>query len=323
MAPPALLLDNALGFLEKNALQFSTASVPPEYLAPGAATFKPGRAYLKLAQTGTKDVYDLVLVPSSTGSKDKDCISAFVLGALQNRGNDDVAWVDIPRNASNVLKDKTFLFTVGLTGCSVVVTRLNNATQTYRVFHDRRMDSAVLYDNVEMYVNFDDYRIGGQYLSHTGNAITCMQFKEGMWKMYLQRQLPPPPTAPDRLKWEVYAVEQKAGTVTREILEKKFNDRRAVIQNRIKSNAKLLGVDKSLIDGAKDGAYRGSGQYNDEAIHGWNLLRNSIKTKIEERPKKDDRSEEERLIEFGYNLDDSRYVDETWVWLQIKKKVSK
>jgi len=295
--------------------------LPPEYLPPGGATFKPGDAYLKLVKTATKDVYNLVFVPRSSGSKDKDCILAFVLGAVQNKGNDDVARLDIPRNPSNV-KDKTFLFTVGLTGCSVVVTRLNNAN--YRVFHDRRMDSAVLYDNVEMCVNFDDYRIGGQYLTHTGNAITCLQFKAGVWKMYLQRQLPPPPTAPDRLKWEVYAIEQKAGTVSREFLEKKFNDRRAVIQNRIKSNAKLLGVDKSLIDGAKDGKYRGSGQYDEEAIRGWNELRISIKNKIAERRQKGELkpSDKEKLIEFEYNSTDSRDVDETWVWLQIKKKTN-
>lgn len=315
------LVDNPLSFLKEKAIQLWTGRIPPDYVAPGGATFRPGNAYLKLVETRTKGVYNLVFEPISTGSTDKNCILAIVLGAVENKRNDDVERVDIMRNTSTV-KDKTFLFTVGLTGCSVVVTRVNNADTTYRVFHDRRVDSALLYNNVEMYVNFDDYRIGGQYLTDTGNAIVCMQFRDGVWRMYLQRQLPPSPTSPDPSKWEVYVDERNRGNITSVFLEKKFNDRRTILQNRIKSDAKLLKVNQSLIDGAKDGVYQGSGQYDDQAIRGWNELRTAIKSRIDEKGQKGE-IKPDVLRKFRAKSAESASIDETWVWLQIKKKTGK
>ncbi|MFV8208620.1 hypothetical protein, partial [Enterobacter cloacae complex sp.6701988] len=49
------------------------------------------------------------------------------------------AYIDIPIQAA----ENSFLFTGSLTGCSVIVTKHNDTT--YRVYHDGRMNSSVLY----------------------------------------------------------------------------------------------------------------------------------------------------------------------------------
>jgi len=218
-------------------------------------------------------------------------------------------------------EEKTFLFTVNLTGCSVVVTRekTEKGVEIYRVFHDRRMDSAVLYNNVEMYVDFDDYRIGGQYLTDTGSAIVCMQYRDHVWRMYFQRQLPLSGKPSDPPRWEVYVDERNRGNITSESLEKEFKDRRTIIQNRIMSDANKLKVKQSLIDGAKDGVYEGSGQYDDQAIRGWNEMRTAINSRIDEEQQKGE-IKHDVLKKFRAKSVESASIDKTWVWLQIKKK---
>eukprot|EP00268_Persea_americana_P058280 TRINITY_DN703_c0_g1_i3.p1 TRINITY_DN703_c0_g1~~TRINITY_DN703_c0_g1_i3.p1 ORF type:complete len:326 (+),score=28.28 TRINITY_DN703_c0_g1_i3:109-1086(+) len=304
------LADNPLAFLKEYVIVFEPAvNLPPEYRSTDGSTFKSGTAGLKMVQSKTVPAkYDLQFVATKALPADKEAVTAYVLAYKNNVGNDDVPFVDIPTKA---YKENTFLFTVGLTGCSVIVTSLDK--NTYRVFHDRRMDSSVLYRNVQMRVDFNDYRIGGRYLSHTGKAITLLLFKGGAWKMFLQRQLPKPDTS--SATWEVYAVQQMGPAS-----EKAFNDRRTIIQNRVKSNGKNLKVGNSLIDGAVDGIVRGVA-YNDQAISGWKALRSAIKSKIDiyhNDPKRDPtlRDTYER---FESDNSDSKEIDETWIWLQIKK----
>jgi len=113
--------------------------------------------------------------------------------------------------------------------------------------------------------------------------------------------------------------ERNRGNITSEFLENKFKARRTIIQTRIKSDAKLLKVNQSLIDRAKDGVYQGSGQYDDQAIRGWNELRTAIKGRIDEEEKRGT-IKPEVLRKFRAKSAESASIDETWVWLQIKKK---
>ena len=88
------------------------------------------------------------------------------------------AFLDIPKTG---VPDGTLLFTGTLSGCSVIVTDLNDTT--YRVFHDAREDSSLIYDQVVMAVDYDNYSI-----SDTGVACVFMQFQNGKWTMYTQLQ---------------------------------------------------------------------------------------------------------------------------------------
>ncbi|RWR81297.1 insecticidal toxin [Cinnamomum micranthum f. kanehirae] len=300
------LADGPLAFLKKHAILFEPASVPSEYRSKDDSTFISGTAGVKLVQSKTN--YNLQFVARKDLQTDKEAVEAFVLAYKKNERNDDVPFVYIPTKD----KENTFLFTVGLTGCSVIVT-LDRVNNKYRVFHDRRMDSSVLYDNVQMRVDFNDYRIGGRYLSHTGKAITLMLFKGGAWKMFLQRQLPgPDPSSPT---WEVYAVEQKGPAS-----EEAFKARRTIIQNRVKANGKNLHVDEGLIKAAVDGRVHGK-DYDEQAISGWKALRSAIKIKIDKyfNDPNRDRSLQDTYYRFEEDNRDSADIDETWIWLQIKK----
>lgn len=309
------LADKPSDFLSKNAIVFAPVSVPPGYKSDDGSSFRSGNAMVELVQSPrVKTTYNLQFVATADLPTHKHAANAFVVAYKNNRGNDDVPFVDIPIKAYD---ENTFLFTVGLTGCSVIVTCWDN--KTYRVFHDRRMDSAVLYDNVQMCVNFNDYRIGHPYLAHTGSAITFMIFQSGAWKMFLQRQLPGLDTS--NPTWETYAVKQNP--VTAKELKKKFNDRRVIIQNRVRANGGNLltkEVGHRLIAGAVDGTVEGV-EYNDQAITGWKALRKAIQSKIDsyhQDPNKNVRLRD-TYDRFAYDNSDSAEVDETWIWLQIKK----
>ncbi|KAG7099820.1 hypothetical protein E1B28_001629 [Marasmius oreades] len=107
-----------------------------------------------------------------------DTIFAYNLGynggALTSRRP---AFIDIPKR----VEENTLLFTGTLSGCSVIVTNLDD--NTYRVFHDSRVDSSLLYNNVEMAVDFSDYSFAG-----LGMACVFMQYRNGRWNMFVQLQ---------------------------------------------------------------------------------------------------------------------------------------
>ena len=88
------------------------------------------------------------------------------------------AFLDIPKNVA----EKTLLFTGSLSGCSVIVTSLD--ANTYRVFHDSRLESSLFYDNVVMAVDWSDYSVS----SRTGIALAFMQFRNGQWRLITQLQ---------------------------------------------------------------------------------------------------------------------------------------
>ena len=112
-----------------------------------------------------------------TKQKANDTTNAYFLG-YNGRGN-PIAFVDIPKKVA----DGTALFTGSLSGCSVIVTELNDTH--YRVFHDGRANSSILYDNVVMAVDHEDYQ--GEHPEDT-LAVAYLQFSDGEWKMYIQEQ---------------------------------------------------------------------------------------------------------------------------------------
>ncbi|KIP08609.1 hypothetical protein PHLGIDRAFT_373427 [Phlebiopsis gigantea 11061_1 CR5-6] len=92
--------------------------------------------------------------------------------------NSKPAFLDIPKTVA----EKTLLFTGALTGCSVIVTSLD--ANTYRVFHDSRLESSLFYDNVVMAVDWSDYSV----FSREGLALAFMQFRDGQWRLITQLQ---------------------------------------------------------------------------------------------------------------------------------------
>ena len=107
-------------------------------------------------------------------------VNAYFLGYNgPNQSSITPAYVDIPIQAAK----NNFLFTGSLSGCSVIVTKLNETT--YRVYHDGRVNSSVLYDNVVMAFDYKDYKISG---ADEGLALVYMHFKDNKWKLILQRQ---------------------------------------------------------------------------------------------------------------------------------------
>lgn len=107
-------------------------------------------------------------------------VDAYFLGYNgSNQSSVTPAYVDIPIQAA----ENSFLFTGSLTGCSVIVTKLNETT--YRVYHDGRVNSSVLYDNVVMAFDYKDYK---KSRADEGLALVYMYFKDNKWELILQRQ---------------------------------------------------------------------------------------------------------------------------------------
>lgn len=93
------------------------------------------------------------------------------------------AYVDIPKNAMQ----GDLLFTGSLSGCSIVVTDLDDAT--YRVFHDSRENSSILHDRVVMAIDFSDYKVIDLPTgSVTGLGAPFMFFDDGKWNIAFQPQ---------------------------------------------------------------------------------------------------------------------------------------
>ncbi|KAH9296780.1 hypothetical protein KI387_028462 [Taxus chinensis] len=275
---------------------------------------------VKLIRGVTENSFNLTVAEKAS----EDTISAYILGYKANEGN-DAKFLDIP---STGVKEGTLFFTSKLTGCSLVVTRLDN--ETYRVFHDYRSNSAILYDNVVLCVDFEDYKFAGQYSA--GYAVACMQFRDGAWKLFVQQQYP------NHLNIMQLRVDVK-DSVNAWSLETSFENNREMMQKRIKDFARVLKVDPAVIAAAKDGTYQGTGKFdeNDSSISEWNKLRVAIQKPLKEDyekalaeaaqlKKSDPKIWQEKISKYGslfsnYTgmLDESEKLDKIWLWLQIKK----
>jgi insecticidal toxin len=92
------------------------------------------------------------------------------------------AYRDIPQHDTEGM----FLFTGELSGCSVVVTKLNE--HTYRVHHDSRFCASALYDNVVMSIDYLEYHASyeDKVRRKIAVATALMQFKGNHWTLYTQ-----------------------------------------------------------------------------------------------------------------------------------------
>ena len=168
-----------------------------------------------------------------------DTTSAYFLG-FNGRTTPIPAYVDIPKQVA----EGTLLLTGSLTGCSVIVTDLNDTH--YRVFHDGRVGSSVLYDNVVMAVDYADYQ--GQGVSDEV-AGAYMIFKDGQWQLMLQRQEQiPHPDNPLLTTWvkrkgttgEVWIQRPKA--IDGQARVEAFRQERTLAQGRLLKDANALGL---------------------------------------------------------------------------------
>ncbi|EPQ5227433.1 TcdA/TcdB pore-forming domain-containing protein [Providencia stuartii] len=113
-------------------------------------------------------------------SKNKPTINSYFLSYNKtDQSHFYPYYIDIPKNPS----DSFFLFTDTLDKHSLIITDYDK--DHYRVYHDCRTNSSILYDNVVMAVDYKDYHIKGK---ESGNATAYMQYINNEWQLYYQRQ---------------------------------------------------------------------------------------------------------------------------------------
>nr|ELR5083743.1 hypothetical protein [Providencia stuartii] len=292
---------NPLEFSNKNALSGDSMTRMGRLPAQGRAQF------VKIDPHTYAIEY--VYQPSTQG--EALSVNAYFLaynGANQSTKNP--AYVDIPITAA----EDSFVFTGSLTGCSVVVTKLNDTT--YRVYHDGRVNSSILYDNVVMAFDYRDYQVSG---ADEGLGMAYMRFKNGQWQLILQRQeykvtssgVIPVLRGNEASISALYADEQWASNN-----QGKFSAYREQVHNKLKELASRYGINT---EGIIDGIYvDGDFSLTHPAIEPWLNLITQIRTRVEETHA----SKEQSFIlnEALSTLTEARSVERSWLWLQIKNK---
>ncbi|CAG9426536.1 TcdA/TcdB pore-forming domain-containing protein [Providencia alcalifaciens] len=298
-------------------------------------------------------IYAIELAKGSAILNSDLTVNAYFLGYNgANQSNRMPAYVDIPIQAA----EDSFLFTGGLSGCSIIVTKHDDST--YRVYHDGRVNSSILYDNVVMAFDFQDYQVAG---TAEGLALVYMRYKEGQWELILQRQeykiIDVAPIPHLREQGEIISQLYPNNNFSHLSLER-FNNYRNEVHKKIIVLGKNFNIDISNI---KDEVYLG-GDFSSEhpAIQSWVGLNNKIKQKINDEKnhinEKIDRAKKEidelnksasseigmsyenrirkdeinEIINMNKNLREyykQRYdpilsellsVERSWLWLQIK-----
>ncbi|WP_283125596.1 TcdA/TcdB pore-forming domain-containing protein [Providencia stuartii] len=297
------------------------------------------------------DGYDVEFVYNPSEQSDRLSIEAYFLGYNGTaQSTKTPAYVDIPINAA----ENSFLFTGSLAGGSVVVTQLNETT--YRVYHDGRMNSSSLYDNVVMAVDYRDYQV-----SSTGNALgmAYMWVNDGRWQLVLQRQkyelingMPNFILSNNETAAITLSPDPEWATHHQQI----FSIYREEVHQKLKQLAFYFGIDEENIS---DGIYiDGEFSLTHPAILPWLNFKNKINKRYEEKIKyinshiltykteldnlnrKARRSEaensrieqiikiiesKERAIEYYRRnylsvLIEASSVEQSWLWQQIKSK---
>lgn len=110
-------------------------------------------------------------------SNEPGTVPSYFLG-FNGASNPAPAYVDIPAK----VPEGTLLMTGTLSGCSVIVTERDGG---FRVFHDGRVGSSLLYDKVVMKADYHDYASPNE--EHRYGAA-FMIFKEGRWQLLIQKQ---------------------------------------------------------------------------------------------------------------------------------------
>ncbi|KAJ3899057.1 hypothetical protein F5879DRAFT_541998 [Lentinula edodes] len=182
-------------FLTPSAPNSLATAVSSYNMFPPSLTLKPGgvpdQGYFQFVRDDfddkTRRTFEIKYYGAEEGT---NTVWAYNLGynggALTSR---TPSFIDTPKK----VPENTFLFTGSLTGCSVIVTNLDE--NTYRVFHDSRFDSSLLYDNVEMAIDYSGYVVSdpgldnqGKLTSAGGAACVFMQYRDGKWNMFVQKQ---------------------------------------------------------------------------------------------------------------------------------------
>jgi insecticidal toxin len=267
-------------------------------------------------------------------------VQAYFLGYNgANQANASPAYVDIPKRPAS----GAFLFTGTLSGCSLIVTTLD--ANTYRVYHDGRVNSSLLYDNVVMAVDYKDYQVPGKA---EGLAAAYMQCINNEWQMVFQKQ---EYQREGMLLWpklrqgEAPLSIQVADPQVVEKNQSAFAAYREQVHQQLKKVAAQFRVS---VEGVADGVYT-TGEFSPHhpAIAAWTQVRDQIFAKISAETgllvvKRDQLLETRRqtlqtaLIDeqikqinltlafykaqFDPLMREVNSVEKTWLWQQIKAK---
>ncbi|MGE8349127.1 MAG: TcdA/TcdB pore-forming domain-containing protein [Pseudomonas protegens] len=302
----------------------------------------PAQGNVQLVEVAPK-LYELEYTEHSANSVSAgspDSVPAYFLGYNgPNQANAAPAYVDIPKQA----RAGSFLFTGTLSGCSLVVTSLD--ANTYRVYHDGRVNSSLLYDNVVMAVDYKDYQVAG---TAEGLAAAYMQVVDGQWQLVFQRQ---EYQREGQMVWpklregaEPLSI-QTADSQVQEGNRTQFAEYREQVHQNLKKVATQFGVST---EGVADGVYSG-GDFSPEhpAIAAWNRLRDAVQAKVsadieqlgnqryqlqEQRRGASDKSLIDQQIkqlnltqdfyraQYEPVLREAASVEKTWLWQQIQAK---
>ncbi|MGA3823038.1 TcdA/TcdB pore-forming domain-containing protein [Pseudomonas chlororaphis] len=269
-----------------------------------------------------------------------DSVPAYFLGYNgPNQANAAPAYVDIPKHAAA----GSFLFTGTLSGCSLVVTSLD--ANTFRVYHDGRVNSSLLYDNVVMAVDYKDYQVAG---TAEGLAAAYMQYVDGQWQLVFQRQ---EYQREGQMVWPKLrdGVQPLAiQTADPQVVERnraEFAAYREQVHQNLKKVAAQFGVS---VEGVADGVYS-EGAFSPEhpAIASWNQLREAVQAKvnadiqqladkryqlqqdrrgasdkglIDQQIKQLNLTQDYYRAQYDPVLREAGSVEKTWLWQQIKAK---
>ncbi|WP_118985119.1 TcdA/TcdB pore-forming domain-containing protein [Photorhabdus sp. CRCIA-P01] len=288
----------------------------------------------------TPNLYELEYTERSTYDISTNRELAYFLGYNgSDQANAVPAYVDIPKQA--VLGN--FLFTGTLSGGSLVVTNLD--ANTYRVYHDGRVNSSLLYDNVVMAVDYKDYQVSG---TTEGLAMAYMQYVHGEWQLAFQRQEYQrdgqkvwPKLRDDGEPFSNQVADSQVGQRNQD----KFATYREQVHQQLKKVATQFGVS---VEGIADGVYT-EGEFSPEhpAIAAWTQLRKAVRAKvsadinqvadkryqlqearrtssdtalIDQQIKQLNLTQDYYRAQYDSVLRESDFVEKTWLWQQIKAK---
>lgn len=294
----------------------------------------PAEGHAQLVKVGPR-LYEVE--PATSGSA-ANSVPAYFLGYEgANQDNAQPAYVDIPRQAPA----GSLVFTGTLSGCSVVVTRLSPTM--YRVYHDGRVNSSLLYDDVVCAVDYLDYQVPG---TAEGLASVFMHYTQGDWQLVLQRQ------AYQRVGDHVWPMLRSNGSTVSvhgpepRVLQRKQLEFTAYREQVHRQLRRLAGKFQLPVPAAIEGVYSG-GAFSPEhpALAGWNALRSELYGRLDtdlqgvlakrqslhaERPGSGRKAfVDEQISRLNDTIDyyqgcfytvlgEAQSVEKTWLWQQIK-----
>lgn len=216
---------------------------------------------------------------------------------------------------------------------------------TFRVYHDGRVNSSLLYDNVVMAVDYKDYQVAG---TAEGLAAAYMQYVDGQWQLVFQRQ---EYQREGQMVWPKLrdgAQPLQIQSADPQVVERnrvEFAAYREQVHQNLKKVATQFGVS---VEGVADGVYH-DGAFSPEhpAIAAWNQLREAVQAKvnadiqqladkryqlqqdrrgasdkglIDQQIKQLNLTQDYYRAQYDPVLREAGSVEKTWLWQQIKAK---